>query len=189
MAISQSALQKSQLGRLLVERKLIAEDQLEEAIRLQQSSGKRLGEILVEQGWVTQKQIASTLHKQTNMRLVAVLVATLIMPFQMARASDISTSSTDLYNPTQHELISTFETLSTLSGNTNNPDLGDVAKVFQSGGEANLALILQTGSHDLATIEQTGGIQNTAFIKQDGSNQIASIAQSGSHNTALIAQR
>jgi hypothetical protein len=189
MAISQAALQRSQLGRLLLARKLITEEQLEEAIRLQQTTGKRLGEVLVEQEWVTQKQIERALHKQTNMRLVAVLVATLMMPFQMARASDMAASGTDLYTPTQHELISTFESLASVAGNTSNPDLGDVAKVFQSGGEANLAAILQTGSHDLATIEQNGGIQNTAFIKQDGNNQIASITQSGNHNIGLIAQR
>jgi len=189
MAISQSVLQRSQLGRLLVARKLISEAQLEEAVRLQQCSGTRLGEVLVQQGWVTEKQIARALSKQTNIRLVAALVATLIMPFQMARAADVSTSGADLYSATQQQLISTFETQAILAGGAGNPDMGDVANVIQSGGEANLAVILQSGNQDVATINQSGGIQNTAFIKQDGANQIASITQSGSHNTALIAQR
>jgi hypothetical protein len=189
MAINQSVLQRSQLGRLLVSRKLITESQLDEAVRLQQSSGARLGEILVEQGWVTQKQIAGALRKQTSIRLVALVVATLMMPFQTARASDVSTSVSDLYSPAQHELISNFEIQAAMPGNLNNPDLGDVAKVTQTGGEANLAVILQSGSHDLATIEQSGGNQNTAFINQGGSNQVAMIIQAGSRNTALINQR
>jgi hypothetical protein len=189
MAINQSVLQRSQLGRLLVSRKLITESQLDEAVRLQQSSGARLGEILVEQGWVTQKQIAGALRKQTSIRLVALVVATLMMPFQTARASDISTSGSDLYNPIQRELISNFEMQAAMPAGLNNPDLGDVAKVTQNGGEANLAVILQSGSHDLATIEQSGGNQNTAFINQGGSNQVAMITQAGSRNTALINQR
>ena len=57
MKISQSVLQRSRLGQLLIENKLITAEQLEEATRLQQTVGKRLGEILVEQGLVAEKQI------------------------------------------------------------------------------------------------------------------------------------
>jgi hypothetical protein len=195
MAISQSVLQRSQLGRLLVARKLIAEEQLEVAVRLQQTTGKRLGEVLVEQGWVTEKQIARALRKQTNIRLVALVVATLMMPFQMARATDIPTSGAGPYSATQNALISNFETQTTqignvgIAGNPGNLDPGNVATVFQSDFEANLASTLQAGSHDFARIEQSGGFQNTAFINQTGANQVAMIVQSGgSHNTAMINQ-
>lgn len=195
MAISQSVLQRSQLGRLLVARKLIAEEQLEVAVRLQQTTGKRLGEVLVEQGWVTEKQIARALRKQTNIRLVALVVATLMMPFQMVRATDISTVGAGLCSATQNAQISHFETQATqignvdFAGNTGNLDPGNIATVFQSDFETNLATTLQSGSHDFANIEQSGGIQNTASINQTGANQVAMIVQlGGSHNTAMINQ-
>jgi len=187
MPISQSAVQRSQLGRLLLVRKLITEDQLNEAIRQQQSTGKRLGEVLVEQGWVTQRQIGRALRKQSNIRMVAAILAMLTMPFQLARADDLAPSR-DMYNAAQHEVLNTFESQAALTGSSS-PDLGDVAGIHQNDGEANLAVILQSGSHDTAMIEQNGGVQNTAAIMQVGSNQSATIAQSGKQNTALVLQR
>ena len=153
-----------------------------------ESVGKRLGEILVEQGLVAQKHINRVLRKQKRMRMLALAVTVLVAPFQMARADDLSPSH-DLYTATQQELIKTFEAQVTLGGNGGNEDAGDIAKVIQTGGEANLAIILQSGNHDIANILQTGGIQNAALISQHGNDQIASISQSGNHNLALIAQR
>ena len=150
--------------------------------------GKRLGEILVEQGLVAQKHISRVLRKQKRMRMLALAVTVLVAPFQMARADDLSPSH-DLYTATQQELIKTFEAQVTLGGNGGNEDAGDIAKVIQTGGEANLAIILQSGNHDVANIVQTGGIQNAALISQYGNDQIASISQSGNHTLALIAQR
>ena len=165
MEINQSVLHRSRLGQLLVEHKLITEEQLSEATQLQQSVGKRLGEILVEQGLVAQKHINRVLRKQKRMRMLALAVTVLVAPFQMARADDLSPSH-DLYTATQQELIKTFEAQVTLGGNGGNEDAGDIAKVIQ-----------------------TGGIQNAALISQHGNDQVASISQSGNHNLALIAQR
>ena len=188
MEINQSVLQRSRLGQLLVEHNLITEEQLSEATQLQQSVGKRLGEILVEQGLVAQKHINSVLRKQKRMRMLAFATTVLVAPFQMAQADDLSPSH-DLYTSTQQELIRTFEAQVTLGGNGGSEDSGDIANVIQTGGEANLAIILQSGNHDVANIVQTGGIQNAALISQRGNDQIASISQSGNHNLALIAQR
>jgi hypothetical protein len=65
---------------------------------------------------VTQKQIDRALRQQSKIRLVAVVVATLMIPFQMARASDLAPASADFYNPTQKVLISTFEAQSWMAG-------------------------------------------------------------------------
>jgi hypothetical protein len=190
MAVSQATLQRSQLGRLLVARKVITQAQLDYGIQLQLASGKRLGEIIVEQGWASQKQIDRALRKQSNIRMVAVLVATLLSPFQLARASDLAPAGGDLYNSTQMALINNFQAQSLLSINSNNPDLGNVANLKQNNGEANLAIILQTGNHNVSSIDQSGGVQNIAMIRQEGSGQIAGITQTGGHgNAALISQR
>jgi hypothetical protein len=190
MALSQTTLQRSQLGRLLVARKLLTQAQLESVVLLQQSSGKRLGEVIVDQGWVTQRQIDRALRQQSVIRWVAVLAATFLIPFQMARAGDLAPAGSDFYNPTQKSLINTFENQSVLHGNAGNPDLGNIANVSQHDGEANLAIILQLGSDNLGSIEQSGGLQNSALIRQDGNTQFAAIVQSGgSRNVALVAQR
>lgn len=88
--------QHSRLGQILINKGLITSKQLDEAIKLQLTSKKRLGEILVEQGLVTEKQIHKALRKQTNLRLTATLVAALMMPFQPLLASQRGDLSADI---------------------------------------------------------------------------------------------
>jgi len=76
----QDAQQRSRLGRLLVERGIITEAQLHQAIARQSASGGRLGEVLVELQFATQRQIDSVLRKQHNIRLVASVFAVLMTP-------------------------------------------------------------------------------------------------------------
>src|SRR5262245_43158798 len=54
------------LGRLAVHNKLITLDQLEEVLReqAQRNGGKNLGELLVEKGYVTPKQLAALVRAQ-----------------------------------------------------------------------------------------------------------------------------
>jgi hypothetical protein len=52
------------LGRLLVERGVITEEQLQTALRIQRDSGGLLGEILTQRGWVTPLSIAAAVAKQ-----------------------------------------------------------------------------------------------------------------------------
>jgi type IV pilus assembly protein PilB len=52
------------LGDLLIFTGKINNDQLTEALRLQKKTGQKLGEILVELGWVNEKDIISTLEDQ-----------------------------------------------------------------------------------------------------------------------------
>jgi len=55
---------KKRLGELLVEAGLITQEQLQKALSLQKSTGKKLGEILVEQGFVTEDEIVEVLEFQ-----------------------------------------------------------------------------------------------------------------------------
>ena len=57
-------LQKRRLGDELVSRKLITEKQLEQALALQGKSGKRIGQILVEQNWIEEKDLLPVLAQQ-----------------------------------------------------------------------------------------------------------------------------
>jgi hypothetical protein len=52
------------LGRLLVERSVIAQEQLDTALRVQRDRGGMLGEILTGRGWVTPLSIAAAVAKQ-----------------------------------------------------------------------------------------------------------------------------
>ena len=52
------------LGRLLVQRGVISDEQLETALRVQREQGGMLGEILTARGWVTPLSIAAAVAKQ-----------------------------------------------------------------------------------------------------------------------------
>ena len=49
--------QKKRLGDILIESGKLTEDRLKEALLIQKQVGKRLGEILVEQNFVTEEDI------------------------------------------------------------------------------------------------------------------------------------
>lgn len=55
---------KLRLGDILVEREIMTPDQLTEALGLQKSSGKRLGEVVIEKGWATDQDVLVALSQQ-----------------------------------------------------------------------------------------------------------------------------
>jgi hypothetical protein len=57
------------IGQCLVERGLITEDELEQALTEQRESGLRLGEILVAKGWVSGPELAATVSEQLGVEL------------------------------------------------------------------------------------------------------------------------
>ncbi len=61
---------KLRIGDALIKEGLINEDQLRKALMLQKKTGKRLGEILIEMGAVTEKDIVMVLAKQLNVPFV-----------------------------------------------------------------------------------------------------------------------
>ena len=58
--------EKVRLGEILVQQKLMTEDQLTLALAEQKRSGRKLGRVFVEKGFVTEEQISGALAKQLN---------------------------------------------------------------------------------------------------------------------------
>lgn len=86
MAVRQEVLDRSRLGRLLINRGLLNERQLSEALQLHQKTGQRLGEILTSSGVITEKELSRTLKHQQRHRYAAAFVAMAVAPFQTSVA-------------------------------------------------------------------------------------------------------
>jgi hypothetical protein len=72
--------QKSQLGQILVGKKLISEDQLELAIAEQGRTGQRLGEVLAAMRLITDAQVRGAIRRQRNLRMAAAVATALLGP-------------------------------------------------------------------------------------------------------------
>ena len=59
-----------QLGAMLIDKNLITPQVLETALELQKTQRKRLGEILVENGFVTAEELVETMSTQLNLPFV-----------------------------------------------------------------------------------------------------------------------
>lgn len=93
MAVRQEIIDRSRLGRLLVNRGLLSELQLEQALALQSHEGRRLGEVLIEQGFITERELQRVLKHQQRYRYAAAFVAMAVAPLQPMVAYAASTAS------------------------------------------------------------------------------------------------
>jgi hypothetical protein len=59
------------IGELLVESKALTRDKLDEALRLPREAGKKLGQVLVERGFVTEAQVTQSLSYQLSVPWVS----------------------------------------------------------------------------------------------------------------------
>ena len=75
------------LGELLVERRLLSRRQLELALQEHQRTGRRLGEVLVSYGFVSEQALASTLLEQVGL-MDAKPVAAAAAPEPLLRAAE-----------------------------------------------------------------------------------------------------
>ncbi|OZG71233.1 type II secretion protein ATPase [Hahella sp. CCB-MM4] len=91
MAVHKNSLEKSRLGRLLVNRGYITESQLNQALQEQQQHQMRLGELLIEKGWISEKELSRTLKHQSRYRYTAAFVAMAVTPLQPLVALAAST--------------------------------------------------------------------------------------------------
>ena len=82
MAVKHEILEKSRLGRVLVARNLITEEQLQSSLAQHYESGERLGEILVARGLVDDRDIRRALKQQKRTRYAAAVVAVVVTPLQ-----------------------------------------------------------------------------------------------------------
>jgi hypothetical protein len=62
--VNLSKLTKKRLGELLIDEGLVSEDQVNEALRLQRETGELLGEVLVDMGAVSERDIARAMATQ-----------------------------------------------------------------------------------------------------------------------------
>lgn len=94
---------KSRLGLLLVRKRLITEQQLDDALKIQLKTSKRLGEVLIEQGILTPKQLQKALKKQSRYRFIAAFIAMILGPmsFGAFASQSNSTQTTDQTSSTQ----------------------------------------------------------------------------------------
>lgn len=79
---SSQQLEKSRLGRLVVNRGYITDAQLQQALEEQRVSGERLGSVLVRCGWITERDLERTLNHQKRYRYAAALTAIVVTPLQ-----------------------------------------------------------------------------------------------------------
>ncbi len=59
------------IGDLLIEKELLSKDKVEEAILLQKKLGKRLGQIVIDKGWVSEHDFLSTLSEQLDLPYIS----------------------------------------------------------------------------------------------------------------------
>src|SRR5262249_27484910 len=60
------------LGEILIERKLITDEDLERALELQKERGDKIGKTLVDMGFVAMRDVLSALAEQWDVPLVAI---------------------------------------------------------------------------------------------------------------------
>ena len=70
MSLSREATRRKSLGEMLVEAKLIAAEQLQQALVLSQRDGRKVEHVLIEQGFITPQQLAMFASLQLNVPFV-----------------------------------------------------------------------------------------------------------------------
>ncbi len=64
------AIQKKKLGEILMDAGCLTEEKLNEALRLQKTDGERLGRVLINHGFVTEREMLNALHTQMGFSIV-----------------------------------------------------------------------------------------------------------------------
>ena len=62
---------RKKLGEILIERELITAEQLQQALDEQQSTGVRLGTLVIQKGWVSEDQMVDIVSERLNIPRVA----------------------------------------------------------------------------------------------------------------------
>ncbi|MBC8499383.1 MAG: hypothetical protein H8D39_02530 [Candidatus Atribacteria bacterium] len=77
------------LGQILIHYKIITPEQLEEGLKIQKNREKRIGEILIDLGRVTQDEINWVLGKQLNLPYVQVNIGSIDIQLSKNISEDI----------------------------------------------------------------------------------------------------
>ena len=91
------------LGDLLLERHLVTQSQLDDAIRYQKKHQDiQLGEILIKDNLISQKQLTKCLKRQNALRSALFSVAMCLLPTQMVFAENFDTDSNTNWQQEAH---------------------------------------------------------------------------------------
>ena len=63
--------EKIRLGEILVKQKLLTEAQVTAALEEQKKSGRRLGRVFIEQGFISEEALSQALARQLNVPFIA----------------------------------------------------------------------------------------------------------------------
>ncbi len=80
---------RGQLGEILTRKGVISAEQLEHALKIKMASNKRLGDVLVELGYITQQQIIQHVYTQLAERIQKVLVPMISFKEKIAELYDV----------------------------------------------------------------------------------------------------
>ena len=75
------------LGKILVDRKIISQEDLQEALLAQKSTPLRLGQLLVKKGMATEEEVLSCLAEQYDIKFLRRRLTTLTTSFPGSRSS------------------------------------------------------------------------------------------------------
>jgi hypothetical protein len=151
--------EKSQLGQILLGKKLISEDQLDAAIREQGKSGRRLGEILADMKLITEAQVRGAIRRQRNLRMAAALATALLGPlhaYAAVTAAPAAAVSTRSLGERSLRELSDEELGEIMAQGRDDDALRDQARQLD---QRLAALTAMAGSH---------AVQNTAHALPDG---------------------
>jgi hypothetical protein len=112
-------LEKSRLGRLLVNRGYITDEQLNLALIESHAAGQRIGEYLVAAGLISEKQLNQTLRRQKRTRNIATFVTMILAPRQPMiafAATTTPTTTTTATTTTAITIVTAPKSLSVFTG-------------------------------------------------------------------------
>lgn len=65
--------ERMRLGDLLIRQNVLTEEELKKALALQKGSGKKIGEVLVDNGFITEDMIVRVLQMQLGLKVVQLI--------------------------------------------------------------------------------------------------------------------
>jgi type IV pilus assembly protein PilB len=164
------------LGDLLISKRLITKEQLEDSLASQRQSGRRLGEILIEKGYASSEDVSQVLADQADVPYAA-LDADLVD----ARVVHlISRDKAELY-----EVLPLFRVKNTLTVAISDPNKTFVIDSLKKSTGSDVQLVVSRREDILEMIEEfygAGDILIEDFLSRDGSGDVELLAPPDAQN-------
>jgi hypothetical protein len=165
--------EKSQLGQILLGKKLISEAQLDAAIREQGRSGRKLGEILADMKLITEAQVRGAIRRQRNLRMAAALATALLGPlhaYAAVTAAPAAAVSTRAFGERSLRELSDEELGEIMAQGRRDDEPGDALRDHARQAELRLsALAGQAGAQAAHKVQHTlpdGGVRVLGELAQ-----------------------